>query len=96
MHANFAEDLSLDQLAHVSGVSASQFGRAFRAEVGQTPHHYLIKLRVDAACDLLEHTPLSVIEVALQCGFGQPSHFATTFRRTLGMTPREYRAARCT
>lgn len=96
IRANFAEDLSLDQLASVSGVSASQFGRAFRAETGQTPHRYLIKVRVEVACDMLEHTTLSVIEVALRCGFGQPGHFATTFRHSVGMTPREYRAARCT
>ncbi len=94
IRANLAADLSLEQLAGVSGVSASQFGRAFRAQTGQTPHHYLVKVRVEAACGLLEHTALSVIEVALQCGFGQPSHFATTFRRVVGMTPREYRAAR--
>lgn len=94
IRANLAADLSLEQLAHVSGVSASQFGRAFRAQTGQTPHHYLVKVRVEAACGLLEHTALSVIEVALQCGFSQPSHFATTFRHVVGMTPREYRAAR--
>ena len=93
IRANFAADLSLDQLAGASGVSASQFGRAFRAQVGQTPYHYLVTVRVEAARGLLEHTALPIIEVALQCGFTQPSHFATTFRRVVGMTPREYRVA---
>ena len=96
IRANFAQDLSLDQLATIAGVSASQFGRVFTAETGHTPFGHLIKTRVEAACDLLEHTTLPVIEVALQCGFGQPGHFATTFRRIVGMTPSEYRMARRT
>ena len=94
IRTNLADDLSLGQLAGVTGISASQFGRVFRAETGQTPHHYLVNARVEAACGLLERTALPIIEVALQCGFSQPSHFATTFRRALGVTPREYRTAR--
>lgn len=94
IRANLAEDLSVDQLASVAGVSASQFGRVFTAQTGHTPYRFLIKARVEAACGMLEHTGLPVIEVALRCGFGQPGHFATTFRRVVGMTPREYRQAR--
>ena len=93
LHANLADDLSLAQLAKVGGLGPSQFGRAFRAETGQPPHLYLVEIRVKAARHLLEHTTLPVTDVAFRCGFTQPSHFATTFRKVTGMTPREYRSA---
>ena len=94
LHANLADDLSLSQLAKVSGLGPSQFGRAFRAETGQPPHLYLVEIRVKAARHLLEHTTLPVTDVAFRCGFTQSSHFATMFRKVTGMTPREYRMAR--
>ncbi len=96
IRTNFADDLSLDQLSKVGGIGSSTFGRAFRAETGLTPHRYLIKVRVEAACDLLERTRLPITDIGMRCGFGQPSHFSTMFRQMIGMTPREYRLARCT
>lgn len=94
LHANLADDLSLAQLAKVSGLGPSQFGRGFRAETGQTPHLYLVETRVKAARHLLEHTTLPITDIGFRCGFTQPSHFATMFRKVTGMTPREYRSAR--
>ena len=93
IHANLAGDISLDQLALISGISSSQIGRVFKLETGLSPYQYLIKLRSSAACELLGKTALSVTEIGCRCGFAQPSQFSTIFRRTLGMTPREYRNA---
>ena len=93
IQASYADDLSLDQLSEVGGLSPSTFARAFRAQTGLTPHRFLIKVRIAIACDLLERTAIPVTEVGMRCGFGQPSHFSTMFRQTLGMTPREYRHA---
>ena len=96
MHANPTEDLPLTQLAAVGGLSPSQFARAFRTATGEPPHRYLVRLRIERACDLLERTMLPVIEVGLRCGFEQPNPFATMFRKLMGLSPRAYRAARCT
>lgn len=96
MEAHLTEDLPLAQLAMVSGIGASQFARAFRAATGEPPHRYLVRLRVERACGLLERTRLAVTEVGLRCGFEQPSHFATLFRKHTGLSPRAYRTARCT
>ena len=96
MQGNLAENLSLAQLAAVAGLSPSHFARAFRAAIGEPPHRYLIRLRMERARILLEHTRLPIIEVGLRCGFAQTAHFATMFRKTTGLTPRAYRAARCT
>ena len=96
MNANLAEDLSLAQLAAVGGIGPTHFARAFRAAMGELPHRYLVRLRVERARDLLERTTLPVIEVGLRCGFEQPNHFATMFRKITGLSPRAYRKARCT
>ena len=94
MRAHVAEALSLAQLARVGKLSPSRFVRAFRNATGQPPHRFLIKLRIEKARELLEHTDLLVIEVGLRCGFEQPSHFAAMFRKVTGLTPRAWRQER--
>ena len=96
MHANMAQKMPLAQLAAVGGLSTSQFTRAFRAATRESPYQYLVRIRIERACDLLEHTVLPIVEVGLRCGFEQPNHFATMFRKFMGMSPRAYRKARCT
>ena len=95
MHAHISEDMPLAQLAAASGLSQSHFTRAFRAATGKPPHRYLIRLRVDKARHLLEHTRLPIIDIGLRCGFEQATHFATMFRKITGLSPSSYRAARC-
>lgn len=97
MHAHLAEDLTLAQLAAVGwALGPSRFAHAFRAATGEPPHRFLVRLRVERARDLLERTALPVLEVGLRCGFGQPNHFATMFRKLTGMIPSAYRMARRT
>ena len=96
MKANLSGDLSLPQLASVAGLGSSQFAHAFRIAVGQPPYRYLVSLRIERARELLEHTTLPVIDIAMQCGFQQPNHFTTMFGKVTGMSPRAYRQARCT
>ena len=94
MRNNLSDDMPLSQLAVLGGLSQSHFARAFREAIGEPPHQYLIKLRVARARDLLENSALSIIEIALECGFNQPNHFASTFRLSTGMSPRAWRQAR--
>lgn len=94
MREHIHESLPLSQLASLSGLSQSQFGRGFREATGQPPHRYLVALRIEKACGLLAHTDQSIIDVALQCGFERPAYFATTFQKVTGMSPRAWRIAR--
>ena len=94
MRAHVEEDVSLAELAEVGGLSPSRFSHAFRLALGQPPYRYFLGLRLAKARELLEHSDLSVLEVGLQCGFSQPSHFASVFRKAMGVAPREWRAER--
>jgi AraC family transcriptional regulator len=91
LRAEFNLDLDLETLAAESGYSRAHFLRMFRLATGETPHHYLQRLRLDHARRQLEETPASLIEVALDCGFSSHSHFTALFREKFGMTPSRYR-----
>ena len=94
MRVHLAEEMPLAKLAGISGLSQTQFARAFRQAVGEPPHRYIIGLRIERARDLLENSGLSIIQVAMECGFEQPNHFASMFRQHTGMSPRAWRHLR--
>lgn len=86
----YMQDLTLIDLAEKAGLSRYHFLRAFRREVGVTPHAYLTGRRIAAAKPLLAgDAPLS--EVALACGFYDQSHFSRAFKGSTGVTPGQYR-----
>lgn len=94
MHEHLDEPMPLAELAAVGRLSVSRFVRAFHAAVGKPPHRFLIQLRIEEACRLLETSELSVTEIGLRCGFDQPSHFASMFRTIVGMPPSAWRRER--
>jgi AraC-like DNA-binding protein len=86
----YMQDLTLDQLAAAAGFSRFYFLRAFRREVGVTPHAYLTGRRIAAAKALLDGGQ-ALSEVALACGFYDQSHFSRAFKGCTGVTPGQYR-----
>jgi AraC family transcriptional regulator len=84
-------DLDLQTLAAEAGFSRRHFLRMFHKATGDTPHQYLIKLRLARAREFLRQRDMSLIDIALECGFASHSHMTTAFRRYLGVTPRELR-----
>jgi AraC-like DNA-binding protein len=93
MDAHFDEQLTLESLARVAGLSVHHFARAFRQSTGEPPHQYLLRRRIDRATELLKQPELPLSEIALAVGFSDHSHFARHFRRLVGMTPRAARWA---
>jgi AraC family transcriptional regulator len=92
--AHVAEDFNLAQLADQAGLSKFHFQRLFKAATGVSPSRYHINLRMEEARRLLRETRMSVIDVALEVGYTDPSHFARLFRRETGLSPSEYRRQR--
>ena len=83
-----AENLSLDQIATVAGVSASHMNTLFRKSTGLPIHQYVIQRRVERAKTLLAHDNLSMEEIAQTVGFAHQSHMAKHMRRVLGVPPK--------
>lgn len=92
MHASMSASIGLDDLATAAGLSPHHLCRRFRAEVGMTPHEYLRAIRVQHAKRMLAAPgPVSLAQLALDCGFADQSHFSTVFKRVTGQTPTAYR-----
>jgi AraC family transcriptional regulator len=83
-----AEDLSLENIAAVAGVSPSHLNALFRQSMGMAVHQYVIQRRVEFAKTLLLREELSIGEIALEAGFSHQSHLARHMRRSLGLPPR--------
>jgi AraC family transcriptional regulator len=91
MRADFAINLDLHTIAAESGYSRTHFLRMFRASTGHSPHDWLTRLRIEEAKTRLQKKAYSLINIALDCGFSSHGHFSSTFRKIVGVTPREYR-----
>ena len=87
MDAHFDEQLTLESLARVAGLSVHHFARAFRQSTGEPPHQYLLRRRIERATEMLKQPHLPLSEIALAVGFSDHSHFARHFRRLVGMSP---------
>ena len=88
---HFAEDLDLDRLARVAGVSKYHFVRSFEAAYGETPIRYLTRRRIERAQDLLRGANLTVTEVCMLVGFSSLGSFSSRFTELVGESPAAYR-----
>jgi len=91
MQSGLNGNLDLATLAIESGYSRAQFLRMFRGATGQTPHHYLMGLRLAKAQALISNRSLSLIDIAAACGFSSHAHLTTAFRSRFGLSPSTYR-----
>jgi AraC-like DNA-binding protein len=91
MEANFCHSLPLETFAKMCHRSLSSFKREFRRCYGTTPAKWLIGRRLECAAQMLRTTSMSMTEIALECGFEEPSHFSRTFKAKFGQPPTEYR-----
>jgi AraC-like DNA-binding protein len=87
LNRDLAARIRLGQLAEACGLSVRHFARAFRQSTGAPPHRWRLNRRVDRAKELLGDSTLSLLEVALACGFGDQSHFTRIFAATVGLSP---------
>lgn len=92
MHDNLAQDISLQELADIIGISRFHFCTAFKRATGVSPHEYLTRMRMEMACSLLKSTPLLIGDIALAVGYSAVASFSTAFRRHTGIAPREFRS----
>ncbi len=88
----FCDDLSLTELAALSGISEEYYCRLFKEMIGTTPTAYINALRINRACDQLQKYPDKKIEeISASCGFRRHSYFNKVFKENVGVTPTEYR-----
>lgn len=92
MEANLEDPLPQTEIARRTALSTRQLERLFRKYLNSTPTRYYLNLRIARARQLLRQTSMSILSVALACGFVSASHFSKCYRETYGRTPRAERA----
>jgi AraC family transcriptional regulator len=83
--------LTLDTLARDAGLSVYHFLRTFERLTGVTPHQYIVRARLREAAIRLSAERGRILDIALDCGFGDVSNFNRAFRAEFGLNPRAYR-----
>lgn len=90
---HFSDTITVKQLAELGNMSVSTFNRSFKRETKLTPIEYLIEIRIQKSKKLLRRKEIPITEVAMRCGFGSSSHFASCFSKFYKITPTDYRKA---
>jgi len=96
MEQNIEDPISPAQLARDVSMSTRQLERLFRRYLNRSPKRYYMELRLAKARNLLMQTDMSVINVALACGFASPSHFSKCYRAHYDTTPYRERGSQAT
>lgn len=91
LRANYQKEIPLGELAAMAGYSKSRFSHLFAAVTQTTPRRYQNALRLQASCEFLESTTLSVGEIAYACGFADPLYYSRLFLQRYGVSPTAYR-----
>jgi len=94
IEARLHEDLGLMELAAAVGLSPSHYASLFRSATGMPPHAWLVKRRIERACEMLTSPAVTITDIAFALGFASSQHFATMFRKHTGVTPTEWRRRR--
>ncbi len=91
IHARPEQEWNLETLAKTSGLSRAAFAQRFKRLAGDTPAHYLARVRIQRAMDLLRSTDDNMEKIAERVGYGDPFVFSKVFKRIQGVSPREFR-----
>ena len=92
MRDNYCDpNISLISAARHVGMSAAHFSTVFSQATGRSFITYLTVLRIERAKELLRTTGMRLSDIAMEIGYNEPNYFSHVFRKTVGVTPKEYR-----
>jgi len=91
IHSNFNREISTSQLSEMEHLSPSHYRTVFRKCTGVSPLEYIIRLRINHACELLSQQNMAVRQVAEMVGYRDPLYFSRIFRERIGVMPSGYR-----
>ncbi len=91
MHKNYSQKISVSEIAVHVGLNRSYLYNLFRTYLQTSPQDYLVRYRIEKACNLLESSTYSIGEISRSVGYDDPLLFSKMFKKIRGVSPREYR-----
>ncbi|MFB2893513.1 helix-turn-helix domain-containing protein [Aerosakkonemataceae cyanobacterium BLCC-F50] len=91
INEHLSEEISLEAIANHLHISQHYFCHLFKQSMGISPYQYVLRQRIEKAKQLLKQRKLTIVDVAMECGFANQTHFTKHFRKLTGTTPRAYR-----
>jgi AraC-like DNA-binding protein len=94
LEAHLDKTVTIEELMEVAHMSASTLNRNFKRATGCSPIEFLIQTRIEQACRLIRTSTWSMARIAEATGFSDANYFSRQFRKTMGISPKQYRCAR--
>lgn len=91
MRENIEKKIKLSDLAQYTKYSNSRLTALFKSKTGYSPIDYLIMLKIQKACQYLDHTSMKIAQISPKVGIDDPLYFSRIFQKKMGMSPLEYR-----
>jgi YesN/AraC family two-component response regulator len=91
VEANYSGKLSIPEMAKSVGLNKNYFSTFFRENIGMTPQQYIIRFRINKACELMENQGLTIGDISRSVGYEDTLGFSKIFKKEKGMSPKEYR-----
>jgi AraC family transcriptional regulator len=88
---NFGNEITIDDMARVAGLSSAHFSRLFKEVIGDSPYQFVMDYRVEQAKRMLRDPMKPMVDIALACGFADQAHFSRIFKRLTSQTPKSFR-----
>ncbi|OAB45748.1 AraC family transcriptional regulator [Paenibacillus antarcticus] len=92
IHDNYAQELYVAKLAEIAYLSTDRYTTLFKIMMDTTPLQYLIRFRLEKACELMKHTHLNIQQISSRVGFEDQLYFSRMFKKYYHVTPSEYLA----
>jgi len=90
IHEHYAREIYVAELADLAHLSADRYTTLFKSVTGTTPMRYLLRFRLQRACEMMKHTRLNIQQIASAVGFDDQLYFSRMFKKAYGVTPTEY------
>lgn len=91
METAFKKKITNEQLADAANMATNSFARLFKMSTGTTTQQYILKLRIQASCNLMHHSNKSLDEISFECGFSDRHHFSKIFKKIMKVNPSDYK-----
>ncbi|GIP24358.1 AraC family transcriptional regulator [Paenibacillus sp. J22TS3] len=89
---NYAQKITIEDIAHFIGLNRSYLGSLFKQQMNASIQEYLVRYRINKACEMMEHAELTIGDISRSVGYNDPLLFSKVFKKVKGISPKHYRA----